>query len=82
MEESQEYELLKELTTDELEYLLKKKEDRYGGYGQFVGMVINNSYDTGVKPDIILRDVLLFNMELDKVVEAYKEKKTKNIPRF
>ena len=71
-----------EFSKEELEYLLSKKEDRFGGYGSFLGMVWNQAIQTNKDPIAMLKKAVEFTMTVDKMVGTYKEQIKEDLPQF
>ena len=71
-----------EFTNEEIEYLLNKKEDKFGGYSAFLGMVLNQAIQEKRDPMELLKEAVVFSMKVDKMIEKYKEKVKENVPQF
>lgn len=64
------------LTKEQLKYLSDKKNDKYGGYGSFMGMVWNKSIETGSPFEDLLANAIEISIELENmIVEFNKPKK-------
>lgn len=64
------------LTNKQIKYLSDKKNNKFGGYGSFTGMVWNKSIETGSPFEDLLANAIDTFIELeDMLVEFNRPKK-------
>jgi len=70
------------LNEKQLEFLAKKRDNRFGGFGSFLGMCINISVDTAKPFEEVLKTAIDNVMAVEEAIDEYLKKKEDEIPEF
>ena len=62
-----------ELNKEQLQFLLDKRNDKYGGFGSFIGMCLNQAEEYAKPFEEVLKRNINRLVELNKQIDEYEK---------